>query len=70
MHFGSASTEDQEKMLRLIRELLPVGCKVSNTLPGCWQESGFAAPHLNRGWRLQNRELTTETQSGFSHCAG
>jgi len=39
LHFDSASTEDQEKTLQLIRELLPDGAKLGYTLPGRWGRS-------------------------------
>lgn len=39
LHYDSASAEDQEKTIRLIRELLPIGCKFGYTLPGRWQRS-------------------------------
>lgn len=39
LHFDSASTDDQEKTLQLIRELLPLSGTLGYTLPGRWQRS-------------------------------
>jgi proline dehydrogenase len=39
LHFDSASTDDQEKVLQLIRELLPISGTLGYTLPGRWHRS-------------------------------